>query len=120
MQAGLLQQGHQGEEKHIVHLILNFSISLKEYQNTPDNVIDGSPCSYDHPSNICVQGQCVKVGCDKILNSPLQEDQCGICAGDGSKCSVQTRKVKKRVGKDFTKFLVLPRGIRHIEIEEKS
>ena len=120
MQAGLLQQGHQGEEKHIVHLILNFCISLKEYQNTPDNVIDGSPCSYDHPSNICVQGQCVKVGCDKILNSPLQEDQCGICAGDGSKCSVQTRKVKKRVGKDFTKFLVLPRGIRHIEIEEKS
>ena len=99
---------------------MNYCSSLKEYQNTPDNVIDGTPCSYDHPSNICVQGQCVKVGCDKILDSPLKEDQCGICAGDGSKCRVQTRKVTKRVGKDFTKFLVLPKGVRNIEIEEKS
>ena len=93
---------------------------VKEYQNTPDNVLDGTPCSYDHPSNICVQGQCINVGCDRILNSPLQEDQCGICAGDGTKCSVQTRTIKRRIGKDFTKMFVFPRGARHIEMEEKS
>lgn len=97
-----------------------FNRFTKEYLNTGENVIDGTPCSYDHPSNICVQGQCIQVGCDRILDSPLQEDQCGICAGDGTKCSVQVRKIRKRINKDFTKIYALPRGARHIEVEEKS
>ena len=92
-------------------------IFLKETISTGDNVLDGTPCSYDHPSNICVQGQCINVGCDRILNSPLEEDRCGICAGDGSKCSVQERTVKKRIGHNFTKLFVIPRGARNIEIE---
>ena len=86
--------------------------------NTADNVIDGTPCSYDHPSNICVQGECINVGCDKILNSPLTEDKCGICAGDGSKCSVQSKTLKKRLGRELTKFFVISKGVRNIEIEE--
>ena len=35
------------------------------------------------------QGECVQVGCDRILGSPLQEDVCGICGGDGTKCAIQ-------------------------------
>ena len=121
---------------------------FQEYYNTGDNVIDGTPCSYDQPSNLCVQGQCIKVGCDRIIDSPLKEDQCGICAGDGSKCSVQVRNVKRLASPSFTKvtFLifksqnilpfckyfyvkfsqifakmtVLPKGARHIQIENKE
>ena len=44
---------------------------------------------YDHPSDLCVQGECVQVGCDRILGSPMQEDVCGICGGDGTKCAIQ-------------------------------
>ena len=35
------------------------------------------------------QGECVQVGCDRILGSPMQEDVCGICGGDGTKCAIQ-------------------------------
>ena len=52
------------------------------------------------------------------MDSPLQEDQCGICAGDGTKCSVQNRSIKKKVGQNFTKFLVIPKGARYIEVKE--
>ena len=65
--------------------VLANSAPSQEYYNTRDNVIDGTPCSYDQPANLCVQGQCINVGCDRIIDSPLREDQCGICAGDGSK-----------------------------------
>ena len=81
-------------------------------------MIDGTPCSYDHPSNMCVQGECIKVGCDRILDSPLSEDQCGICAGDGSKCSTHSRTLKKKLGRELTKFYVIPKGVRNVEIVE--
>ena len=85
---------------------------------TDDNVIDGTPCSYDHPSNICIQGSCVEVGCDKILGSPLQEDQCGICAGDGTKCSSETQTIRKKVNKMFTKVFLLPADSRGLEVQK--
>ena len=81
-------------------------------------MIDGTPCSYDHPSNMCVQGKCIQVGCDRILNSPLSEDKCGICAGDGSKCSTHSRTLKKRLGRELTKFYVIPKGVRNVEVLE--
>lgn len=31
-------------------------------------VVDGTPCSPDSTS-VCVQGQCVKAGCDRIIDS---------------------------------------------------
>ena len=43
-----------------------FSRDTREYYQTGENVIDGTPCSYDNPSNVCVQGKCIKLGCDKV------------------------------------------------------
>jgi hypothetical protein len=91
----------------------------REHFLTGDNVVDGTLCSYDHPSNICIQGACVQVGCDKILGSPVQEDRCGICAGDGSKCVQKEQRLRKRLRPDdrgFTKMFLLPKGARHIEL----
>lgn len=48
-------------------------------------VIDGTPCSPDSTS-VCVQGQCVKAGCDRIIDSKKKFDKCGICGGNGSTC----------------------------------
>nr|DBA28593.1 TPA: hypothetical protein GDO54_008922 [Pyxicephalus adspersus] len=48
-------------------------------------VIDGTPCrpdSYD----ICVNGECKHVGCDRILGSDAKEDKCRVCGGDGNSC----------------------------------
>ena len=43
-----------------------FSRDTREYYQTGENVIDGTPCSYDNPSDVCVQGNCIKLGCDKV------------------------------------------------------
>lgn len=32
------------------------------------------------------QGKCVAMGCDKIVASTAQEDECGVCGGDGATC----------------------------------
>ena len=46
-----------------------FSRDTREYYQTGENVIDGTPCSYDNPSDVCVQGKCIKLGCDKVNNN---------------------------------------------------
>lgn len=48
-------------------------------------VIDGTSCGPDTTS-VCVQGQCVKAGCDKVMGSNLRVDKCGQCGGSGLSC----------------------------------
>lgn len=46
-------------------------------------MIDGTLCGPDTLS-ICVRGQCVKAGCDHVVNSPKKLDKCGVCGGKGT------------------------------------
>lgn len=48
-------------------------------------VVDGTLCSPESTS-VCVQGQCVKAGCDRIIGSSKKFDKCGVCGGNGSTC----------------------------------
>lgn len=48
-------------------------------------VIDGTTCGPDTTS-VCVQGQCVKAGCDKVIGSNVRIDKCGECGGSGLSC----------------------------------
>ena len=43
-----------------------FSRENSEFYNTGENVVDGTACSYDEASDICVQGDCIKLGCDRV------------------------------------------------------
>ncbi|KAG7484569.1 hypothetical protein MATL_G00050720 [Megalops atlanticus] len=82
-------------------------------------VHDGTRCSYSDPYSVCVRGDCVKVGCDRVIGSTLQEDKCGVCGGDNSSCNIVkgnfTRSAKKP---GFLKILEIPRGARHLVIQE--
>ncbi|POI30778.1 hypothetical protein CIB84_005471, partial [Bambusicola thoracicus] len=51
-------------------------------------VHDGTRCSYKDAYSICVRGECLKVGCDRVIGSTKQEDKCGVCGGDNSHCKV--------------------------------
>ncbi|KAF7249266.1 A disintegrin and metalloproteinase with thrombospondin motifs 2, partial [Varanus komodoensis] len=51
-------------------------------------VHDGTRCSYKDSHSICVRGECLKVGCDKVIGSSKQEDKCGVCGGDNTHCKV--------------------------------
>ncbi|XP_026186385.1 A disintegrin and metalloproteinase with thrombospondin motifs 2-like isoform X3 [Mastacembelus armatus] len=82
-------------------------------------VLDGTRCSYKDPHSVCVRGECEKVGCDGVVSSSKQEDKCGVCGGDNSSCKTFkdtiTRTAKKQ---GFLKVLEIPRGARHLLIQE--
>ncbi|XP_077465027.1 A disintegrin and metalloproteinase with thrombospondin motifs 2-like isoform X2 [Stigmatopora argus] len=82
-------------------------------------VQDGTRCSYKDPHSVCVRGECEKVGCDGVVGSSKQDDKCGVCGGDSSSCKTFkdtiTRTVKKQ---GFLKVLEIPRGARHLLIQE--
>ncbi|KAM7389673.1 hypothetical protein PAMP_023636 [Pampus punctatissimus] len=81
--------------------------------------LDGTRCSYKDPHSVCVHGECEKVGCDGVVGSSKQEDKCGVCGGDNSSCKTFkdtiTRTAKKQ---GFLKVLEIPRGARHLLIQE--
>ncbi|TSL04394.1 A disintegrin and metalloproteinase with thrombospondin motifs 2 [Bagarius yarrelli] len=51
-------------------------------------VHDGTRCSYKDPYSVCVRGECEKVGCDNVIASELEEDECGVCGGNNSTCKI--------------------------------
>lgn len=82
-------------------------------------VHDGTRCSYKNAYDICVRGECVKVGCDREIGSNKVEDKCGVCGGDNSHCRTVkgtfTRTPKKA---GYLKMFLIPPGARHVIIQE--
>ncbi|XP_052006280.1 A disintegrin and metalloproteinase with thrombospondin motifs 2-like isoform X1 [Xyrauchen texanus] len=78
----------------------------------------GTRCSYKDPYSVCVYGDCEKVGCDNVVGSGLQEDKCGICGGDGTKCKTHKFNFTFAEKKGVIKVLEVPRGARHLFIQE--
>ncbi|KAK2573570.1 A disintegrin and metalloproteinase with thrombospondin motifs 18 [Acropora cervicornis] len=56
-------------------------------------VEDGTRCHSD-PSNldVCIEGQCRRVGCDSVIDSNALVDRCGICGGDGE-CMAKSKEM---------------------------
>ncbi|XP_067313311.1 A disintegrin and metalloproteinase with thrombospondin motifs 2-like isoform X2 [Pseudorasbora parva] len=78
----------------------------------------GTRCSYKDPYSVCVYGDCEKVGCDDVVGSALQEDKCGVCGGDGTKCKTHKFNFTFVEKKGVIKVLEVPRGARHLFIQE--
>ncbi|XP_036825466.1 A disintegrin and metalloproteinase with thrombospondin motifs 2 isoform X1 [Oncorhynchus mykiss] len=95
------------------------SKETRDKSNMQRLVQDGTLCSYRDPYSVCVHGDCEKVGCDGVVGSSQQEDKCGVCGGDNSSCKIIngnfTRSAKKQ---GFLKVLEIPRGARHLLIQE--
>uniref|UniRef100_G3PZJ5 ADAMTS like 5 n=1 Tax=Gasterosteus aculeatus TaxID=69293 RepID=G3PZJ5_GASAC len=48
-------------------------------------VLDGTACNTE-PGAVCVNGRCLKPGCDSILGSEQREDACMVCGGLNTTC----------------------------------
>ncbi|KAL4608621.1 A disintegrin and metalloproteinase with thrombospondin motifs 15 [Arapaima gigas] len=81
-------------------------------------VVDGTPCSPDYPS-VCVQGKCIKAGCDGKLSSKKKFDKCGVCGGDNRSCKKVSGLFSKPThGYNFV--VMLPIGASNIDIRQRG
>ncbi|XP_037401399.1 ADAMTS-like protein 3 isoform X2 [Pygocentrus nattereri] len=62
-------------------------------------VLDGTRCKADS-LDMCINGICQEVGCDRQLGSNAKEDNCGVCAGDGSTCRLVRGQALPHVSPD--------------------
>ncbi|XP_053321411.1 ADAMTS-like protein 3 isoform X2 [Spea bombifrons] len=84
-------------------------------------VLDGTRCNTDSP-DMCISGICQAVGCDRQLGSNAKEDNCGVCAGDGSTCRLVRGQSKSHVSPDKREETVIavPHGSRSVRITVKG
>ncbi|XP_066534171.1 A disintegrin and metalloproteinase with thrombospondin motifs 15 [Hoplias malabaricus] len=81
-------------------------------------VVDGTLCSPD-TSALCVQGKCIKAGCNGKLNSSMKFDKCGVCGGDNQNCRKVTGVFTKPIhGYNFV--ITLPVGASNVDIRQRG
>ncbi|XP_069078673.1 ADAMTS-like protein 3 isoform X1 [Pleurodeles waltl] len=84
-------------------------------------VLDGTRCNTESP-DMCISGICQAVGCDRQLGSNAKEDNCGVCAGDGSTCRLVRGQTKSHVSSEKREETVIavPHGSRSVRITVKG
>ncbi|XP_076583561.1 ADAMTS-like protein 3 isoform X4 [Chaetodon auriga] len=84
-------------------------------------VLDGTRCHTD-TLDMCINGVCQEVGCDRQLASSAREDNCGVCGGDGSTCQlVRGQAVAHLTPEQPVKtVLEVPVGSRFLRVSAKG
>nr|XP_012607181.1 ADAMTS-like protein 3 isoform X6 [Microcebus murinus] len=84
-------------------------------------VLDGTRCNADS-LDMCINGICQAVGCDRRLGSDAREDNCGVCAGDGATCRLVRGQAKSHVSpeKREENVIAVPLGSRSVRITVKG
>ncbi|XP_059534365.1 ADAMTS-like protein 3 isoform X2 [Myotis daubentonii] len=84
-------------------------------------VLDGTRCHSDS-LDMCISGTCQAVGCDWQLGSHAKEDNCGVCAGNGSTCRLVRGQAKSHVSPEKREETVIavPLGSRSVRITAKG
>uniref|UniRef100_A0A3B5ANX1 ADAM metallopeptidase with thrombospondin type 1 motif 16 n=1 Tax=Stegastes partitus TaxID=144197 RepID=A0A3B5ANX1_9TELE len=81
-------------------------------------VKDGTLCSQDS-SNVCIDGLCERVGCDRVLGSTAVPDACGVCKGDNSTCKIyKGQYTKQHFTNQYYGVVTIPAGARSIRVVE--
>ncbi|KAG7204373.1 hypothetical protein KM043_004817 [Ampulex compressa] len=81
---------------------------------------DSTPCKAG-TNYMCISGTCRRVGCDWILDSEAVDDKCGICKGDGTKCSpIEGEYTATVKASRYEKVVTIPKGARSIQVVEKK
>ncbi|XP_077521556.1 proteoglycan-like sulfated glycoprotein papilin isoform X3 [Amblyomma americanum] len=90
------------------------------YYRHSAKTIDGTRCHDDGSLDVCVNGACMPVGCDKMLGSDAVEDKCRVCRGDGSSCNtIEGVFDLDNLQVGYNDILLIPTGATNIRIEEK-
>uniref|UniRef100_H3DN60 ADAMTS like 5 n=1 Tax=Tetraodon nigroviridis TaxID=99883 RepID=H3DN60_TETNG len=87
-------------------------------------VLDGTSCNKE-PGGVCVNGRCLKPGCDAILGSQQQEDACMVCGGQNSTCMhhksvYQSNSLQAGGPFGYSEVAMIPAGATHIRVTDNS
>ncbi|XP_033121345.1 A disintegrin and metalloproteinase with thrombospondin motifs 3-like [Anneissia japonica] len=96
------------------------SLNTKSVVVMDQDVIDGVACSYENPHGICIDGKCMRIGCDKVLGSTLKFDKCGVCGGDNSTCQEVHAMKRRRLKRNYQVAFKIPIGAYDVLVEEVS
>ncbi|RXN15738.1 A disintegrin and metallo ase with thrombospondin motifs 16 [Labeo rohita] len=81
-------------------------------------VKDGTLCTQDG-SDVCIDGICERVGCDRVLGSSAVPDLCGVCKGDNSTCKIyKGQYTKQHQMSQYYRVVTVPAGARSIRVME--
>ncbi|XP_055515067.1 A disintegrin and metalloproteinase with thrombospondin motifs 16-like [Leucoraja erinacea] len=81
-------------------------------------VKDGTPCSEER-SDVCIDGICEAVGCDRVLGSKIEPDACGVCKGNNSTCKIfKGQYTKQHYVNQYYTVITIPAGARSIHVHE--
>ncbi|KAK9307654.1 hypothetical protein QLX08_002067 [Tetragonisca angustula] len=86
-----------------------------EIFHTRKHLIDGTPCSYGS-TDICIQGECRQMGCDRVLGSKKALDVCGVCDGDNSSCENVISKFQRKLRREVTRVAIIPREAHNLRV----
>ncbi|TRY98260.1 hypothetical protein DNTS_000607 [Danionella cerebrum] len=89
-----------------------------EFRVFAAKVVDGTPCGPDTTS-FCVQGQCIKAGCDLEIDSNKKLDKCGVCGGNGQSCRIISGSYNKAIN-GYRDIVTIPSGATNINIKQQS
>ncbi|XP_043274016.1 A disintegrin and metalloproteinase with thrombospondin motifs 2-like [Venturia canescens] len=106
---------HEPHENHLKCRISCRSAETGEIFLSQESLTDGTPCSYG-ATDICVQGTCRRMGCDKIFNSETKMDSCGVCNGDDTTCSKLVNKFNRKIRRGMTRVAIVPRGSYNVSV----
>ncbi|XP_056134285.1 ADAMTS-like protein 3 [Lampris incognitus] len=84
-------------------------------------VLDGTRCRSD-AFDMCINGVCQEVGCDRQLGSGAREDNCGVCGGEGSTCRLVRGQALPHVSPEEPLKTVVeaPIGSRFLRVNAKG
>ncbi|XP_069470232.1 A disintegrin and metalloproteinase with thrombospondin motifs 8 [Ambystoma mexicanum] len=94
------------------------AMGRNEFKVFDSKVVDGTLCGLESLS-VCVQGQCVKAGCDHIIGSTMKLDKCGVCGGNSSTC----RKISGSLNRSkygYNDIITIPTGATNIDFKRRS
>ncbi|XP_055087563.1 ADAMTS-like protein 5 isoform X2 [Periophthalmus magnuspinnatus] len=80
--------------------------------------LDGTSCGSE-PGSVCVNGHCLKAGCDQILGSGLTEDACLICGGLNRTC-LHHQEMYRPTVLGYSEVAMIPAGATHIRVTDNS
>lgn len=85
-----------------------------------DHVKDGTSCLTSNTiPGVCINGNCIKIGCDNQLDTLIYEDSCKVRCGDNSSCiPITGTDAPTKTTADNVDIITIPKGSIDITIEE--